>query len=78
MAPLAEAELLNLGHTNDFCPLLRTVIEAPIAPFDWKPRQAWVTGAGDGRLVQALIERCYTVVAVDIQDGQRFLSIVQH
>tara|TARA_Y100000588_G_scaffold380818_1_gene465328 strand:- start:916 stop:1152 length:237 start_codon:yes stop_codon:yes gene_type:complete len=78
MAPLAEAELFNLGHTNDFCPPLRAVIEAPIAPFDWKPRQVWVTGAGDGRLIQAFIERCYTVVAVDIQEGQGFLSILQH
>ncbi len=78
MAPLAEPELLNLGQTNDFCPLLCTVIEAPIAPFDWKPRQVRVKGAGDGRLIQALIERCYTVVAVDIEEGQGFLSIVRH
>ena len=78
MAPLAETELLTLRHTNDFHPTPRTLIEAPNGPLVWEPLQACPPGIGNGRLVQALIKRSYTVMAVDNQEAPGLLNILQN
>ena len=63
-----------MRNANDFYPTPHSIIQALLENLDWEPGQTWEPCAGDGRLVEALLNRGHTVVASDIAEGYDFFE----
>tara|TARA_R100001082_G_scaffold100186_1_gene69215 strand:- start:165 stop:656 length:492 start_codon:yes stop_codon:yes gene_type:complete len=63
-------------RANDFYPTPHTIIERLLDDLGWQGK-VWEPCAGDGRLVKALRDRNYEVVAGDIQSGTDFFTCDQ-
>jgi hypothetical protein len=63
-------------RANDFYPTPHTIIERLLNELNWQGK-VWEPCAGDGRLVKALRDRNYEVVAGDIQSGTDFFTCDQ-
>ena len=63
-----------MRNENDFYPTPHSIIQALLENLNWEPGQTWEPCAGDGRLVEALLDRGHTVVASDIAEGYDFFE----
>ena len=58
----------------DYYPTPQSIIDVVLNNIHWDVGEIWEPCAGDGRLVSAMRDRGYRVVAEDIQSGQDFFE----
>ena len=59
---------------NDFYPTPHSIVKLLANHAEWESLHVWEPCAGDFRLVHALQDRLYRVVATDITQGQNFFD----
>ena len=63
-----------MRKANDFYPTPHSIVKLLSNHAEWESLHVWEPCAGDFRLVRALQERLYRVVATDISQGQDFFD----